>query len=86
MAKDLTLEELKQIRDELKQIKGKVQTTNERLGTTNERLDRLEHRQSATETRLATELVAVVMAVNNVRDLLISQSDLREKYDGLPGV
>ena len=55
MAKDLTLEVLKQIRDQAK--------------ITNARLEKLERRQSETETRLATELVAG--AVRELRATLV---------------
>lgn len=63
MAKDLTLLVLREIRDHLK-------GTNERLDGVVERLDAVEKRQTETETRLATELLAVSRAVIEVRDLL----------------
>ncbi|HEY1691485.1 MAG TPA: hypothetical protein VGG39_04965 [Polyangiaceae bacterium] len=53
---DLTIEILKGIREEAHK--------------TNERLDDLRDRQTATEVRLATELVGVAGAVREVRDLL----------------
>ncbi len=71
---DLTIEILKAIRDE-----GRM--TNEALRTTNERLERLERRQSETEIRLATELVSVVGAVREVRDLLREDRGLRQVVD-----
>lgn len=52
------------------ELSSRIEQTNERLDGTNHRLDRLEHRQVESETRLATELVAVAGAVNEVRDLL----------------
>jgi len=58
-----TLQVLREIRDELKQ-------TNERLGRVEGRAESLERRQSESEVRLATELVAVAKAVHEVRDLL----------------
>jgi len=64
---DLTIEVLKSIRDELR--------------GTNVRLDRVERRQADTEVRLATELVAVVGAVNEVRDLLREDRHLRDRVD-----
>jgi hypothetical protein len=57
---DVTVEILKSIRDE---IRGLRQTTNDRF-------ESMERRQTETEIRLATELVAVASAVNEVRDLL----------------
>jgi chromosome segregation ATPase len=62
---DVTIEVLKGIRDELR-------GTNARLDTTNLRLERVEH-------RLATELVAVVDAVHEVRDLLREDRQLRDR-------
>ena len=67
MPKDLTLEVLKQIRDEAKK--------------TNARLEKLEQRQSETEVRLATELVAVAGAVRELRDTLLEDRSLRKAVD-----
>ena len=78
---DLTIEILKGIRDEVRGVREEVHDlraemneridrTNERLDQTNERLDGLRDRQTATEVRLATELVGVAGAVREVRDLL----------------
>jgi hypothetical protein len=73
---DLTVEILKGIRDE-------IRDTNTRLdalrGDTNTRLDRLERRQTETEVRLSSELVAVVGAVHEVRDLLAEDRALRNQ-------
>ncbi len=55
--------------------------TNARLDGTNGRLERLERRQTETEVRLATELVAVAGAVHEVRDLLREDRALRGKVD-----
>jgi hypothetical protein len=64
---DVTVEVLREIRDE-------VRATNTRLDAlrhdTNTRFERLERRQTESEVRLATELVAVTGAVREVRDLL----------------
>ena len=69
---DVTIEVLKGIRDELR-------GTNARLDATNVRLERVERRQADTEVRLATELVAVVDAVHEVRDLLRDDRQLRDR-------
>ncbi len=65
---DLTVEILKQIRDE-------IRTTNERIDVTrielSSRLDRLERRQTETEVRLGSELVATVGAINGLRDVVV---------------
>jgi predicted RNase H-like nuclease len=47
----------------------------------NERFGRLERRQTETEVRLSTELVAVVGAVREVRDLLREDHALRDRVD-----
>ena len=77
MAQDLTTEILIQIRDEIRKTNERLDSTNERLDSTNERLDstnerleRLEARQTETELRLATELVAVASAVRELKDAL----------------
>jgi hypothetical protein len=81
--KDLTTEILIQIRDELKstrtELSARIDQTNSRLDQmgskvdgTNARLDRVERRQTESEVRLATELVNVVSAVNQLKDLIIA--------------
>jgi len=56
VTKDLNTEILIQIRDEIRR--------------TSERLQAIEKRQTESEIRLATELVAVAGAVHEVRELL----------------
>jgi hypothetical protein len=79
MAKDVTIEVLKQIRDEVVGLRGemretrtvlseRIDRTNEKIDQTNEKVDTLARRQNETEIRLATELVAVSQAVNGVRE------------------
>jgi uncharacterized coiled-coil DUF342 family protein len=72
---DLTVEILKEIRDELRTTRTELSTrigeTNGRLDTTNERLERLDRRQSETEIRLTTELVATVSAINDLKDVVV---------------
>jgi hypothetical protein len=68
---DITIEILKEIRDE---IRG----TNERMDKLSDRVERLERRQVETETRLATELIAVVRAVDDVKELLRDRLDLSD--------
>ena len=64
---DLTIEILQGIREE-------AHRTNERLDELRtdlvDRIERVERRQTETEMRLASELVAVGGAVREVRDLL----------------
>ena len=55
--------------------------TNARFNETNQRLDRVERRQTQTDVRLSTELVAVVGAVREVRDLLREDRVLRGRVE-----
>jgi hypothetical protein len=75
---DLTIEILKGIREE-------ARMTNERLDELRrdmvDRIERVERRQTETEVRLATELVAVGGAVREVRDLLREDRALRDRVD-----
>ena len=59
----------------------RVDSTNTRIDLTNTRLDRLEHRQSDMETRLASELVAVAGAINDLRDVILEDRKLRQTVD-----
>jgi chromosome segregation ATPase len=63
------------------EINARFDEANGRLDGTNQGLDRLERRQTETEARLATEIVAVVSAVHEVRDLLREDRALRDKVD-----
>jgi len=75
---DLTIEILKGIRDEVRTTNTNLEALRDDTGAriealradTNARFDQLERRQVETEVRLSTELVAVVGAVREVRDLL----------------
>ena len=92
---DLTIEILKGIRDEVKGVREEVNGMRDevrgvreevngirgQLGETNARLDRLERRQADTEIRLSTQLVAVVDAVRDVRDLLREDRALHDRVD-----
>jgi len=82
---DLTIEILKDIRDEVRKTNERVDTTNERLDELRtdlvDRIERVERRQTETEVRLATELVAVGGAVREVRDLLREDRGLRDRVD-----
>ena len=75
---DLATEVLIQIRDELKHTREALSS---RLDETNSRLDRVERRQSETETRLATELIGVANAVNQLKDMLMADRVLRQRVD-----
>ena len=82
-SKDLTTEILIQIRDELKGTREEIKSTREQLSAridqTNSRLEQVEKRQTQTEVLLATELISVATAVNQLKDLLIADRDLRQK-------
>lgn len=79
----LTLEVLRglraDMRDGLAAVRSEIAQTNLRLDKTNERLDRLERRQAETEIRLSTEIVALAQAVGDVRTLLQTRLEVRDK-------
>jgi hypothetical protein len=77
MAKvDRTLEALHEIRDEVRTVRDEVRTVRDEMHTLTERVERVEERQVHMEIRLATELVAVVGAVNEVRDAILGSRKL----------
>jgi chromosome segregation ATPase len=83
---DLTVEILKGIRDEVRGVRDEVggvrdavQEVRDEVRDTNARLGRLERRQSETEVRLSTEIVAVVSAVHELRDVLAEDRELRSQ-------
>ena len=73
---DLTIEILKGIRDEIRATRTDL---SERIDETNTRLHHLERCQVESETRLATELVAVASVVSGLRDDLRQDRALREQ-------
>jgi lipase chaperone LimK len=82
---DLTIEILKGIREEthrtneqLDELRTEVRVG---LGEVRSELGELRDRQTATEIRLATELVGVAGAVREVRDLLREDRALRGRVD-----
>ena len=76
--KDLTTEILIQIRDEMKATREQVSS---RIDQTNIRLERVERAQTESEVRLATEIINVVSAVNQLKELIIADRDLRQRVD-----
>ena len=85
-------DEVRRTNERLDQTNRRLDGTNERLmqmgdrldarlDQTNGRLAALERRQTETEIRLATELVAVTHAVNGVRDLLRDNLQLHPRLD-----
>jgi archaellum component FlaC len=83
-----TVRVLRQILEAQKATNRRLDTTVERLGTTVERLDTtverlgaLERRQSETEIRLVTEIVAVAKAVGEVKTLLAERLDLKDRVE-----
>ena len=69
-----SLKVLREIRDELK-------GTNVRLDRVESGVAAVENRQTETEVRLATEIVAVARAVGEVRDLLRDGLAIRAQVD-----
>jgi response regulator RpfG family c-di-GMP phosphodiesterase len=89
---DATVEILKSVRDEVHstnerleglvdEVQGLRADTVQRFDETNDRLGRLERRQTEAEVRVSTELVAVVGAVREVRDVLRADHVLRDRVD-----
>lgn len=93
---DITVEILKGIRDEVRGVRedltaevrrvredlgARLDETNARIDETNSHLVRLERRQTESEMRVATQLVAVVGAVNEVRDALREELGVRKQVD-----
>ena len=92
MAKNLTLEVLKQIRDQVMETNRRLDSLERRQGETEIRLATelvavagavrsLERRQGETEIRLATELVAVAGVVRELRDTLVEDRNLRKTVE-----
>ncbi|MBN2496334.1 MAG: hypothetical protein JXR96_17200 [Deltaproteobacteria bacterium] len=86
--RDVTIEVLESIRDEIREMRGdmnerigetneRLDSTNERLDSTNERLDRLEKRHIEAELRLATEVTEVARTLKDVKDLLVTNLEVR---------
>jgi len=84
-AGDITIEILKDIRDEIRQTNVRLEGVSNALELTRtelgERMDQLQRRQTETEVRLATELVAVVGAVHTVRDAVLEDRRVRQTVD-----
>lgn len=82
---DLTTKILEEIRDELKEtrssLKGELKEVRGELTELRTdlsgRIQQLEKRQTETEIRLATELVAVTGAVTDLKDALLEDRALR---------
>jgi len=85
-------DEAHQTNERLELTNQRLDQTNKRIDRTNDRLDqlrtdvvdrieRVERRQTETEIRLASELVAVGGAVREVRDLLREDRTLRDRVD-----
>lgn len=84
---DLTIEILKSIRDEIRTSNERLErlerTTNDRFERLEGRFESLERRQTETEVRLATEIVAVANAIHTVKDLLASRLEVYDQVQKL---
>ena len=82
-ANETTVELLKQIRDESRKTNERIESLESTLGKRIESvefgLERIECRQTESEVRIATELVAVAHAVDKVRDLLAARNEIGDK-------
>jgi hypothetical protein len=77
---DLTVKILSEIRDE---IRGTRADLNARIEETNQKVDLLARRQTETEVRLATEIVALAGAVERTNKLLRERLDDRDRIDDI---
>ena len=77
---DLTVRILSEIRDE---IRGTRADLSAKIDQTNARLDLLARRQTETEVRLATEIVALAGAVDRTNKLLRERLDDRDRIDDI---
>lgn len=77
---DLTVKILSEIRDE---IRGTRADLNARIEETNQKVDLLARRQTETEVRLATEIVALAGAVDRTNKLLRERLDDRDRIDDI---
>jgi hypothetical protein len=80
---DAKLAVLREIRDELKEHRGILQHHGELLADHSDRLAAIERRQVESGTRLATELISVAQAVQQVGDLLKDRLDDRDRIADL---
>jgi hypothetical protein len=84
---DLTVRILSEIRDEIRgtraDLSAKIDQTNARLEETNQKVDLLARRQTETEVRLATEIVALAGAVDRTNKLLRERLDDRDRIDDI---
>jgi predicted nucleic acid-binding Zn-ribbon protein len=82
---DITVEILRDIRDAVRETNTRIDQTNDRINGTNTRLDeqteRLDRRITQSEVRTATAILALKGSVDDVKDLLGSRLDLRDRMD-----
>ena len=70
-----------EVRDGLASVRDEVREVRVGLAGVTERMDRIEHRQTETDLRIATELVALAGAVREVRDAYREDRTLRHRVD-----
>ena len=82
---NLPVEILKEIRDEIRQTNVRLDETRADLSSRLDHLSgdmgQLQRRQTETEVRLATELVAVVGAVHGLRDAILEDRRVRQTVE-----
>ena len=78
---DVTLKIREQIRDEIRGTNQRVDQLAVSLDATNDEVDLLARRQTETEVRLATEIVALAGVVREVEDVLAKRLDDRDRVD-----
>jgi uncharacterized protein Yka (UPF0111/DUF47 family) len=75
---DVALEVLRSIRDAVRDTNARLDQTNARLDEQTERLDR---RITESEIRTATAILALKGTMDEVKDLLETRLDLRDRVD-----
>lgn len=84
---DLTVKILSEIRNEIRgtraDLNAKIEKTNASLEEANRKVDLLARRQTETEVRLATEIVALAGAVDRTNQLLRERLDDRDRLDDI---
>lgn len=82
---DITLEVLRSIRDAVRDTNARLDQTNARLDETNTRLEeqtgRLDWRFAESELRTTTALCALKGSIDDVKSLLETRLDVRDRVD-----
>ena len=89
---DITTQVLIEIRDEIRELRRdtnhrldlvneRIDVTNQSLEATNDRVGSIERRQTESELRIASEIVAVAGAVHELKDAVIAELRLSSRVE-----